>query len=218
MTNYRYWLQITSSSWSFVSTILGQMTYLVVDSTPDCASGIGFESFCPSILLLMEIIRAIVTDVLVVIAVKTINEDVQLQALVDGKKVIVNEASIRRDLRLDDAEGTACLPNAAIFEELARTRVLSLEQLKTNQAAEIEKLKKRVKKHEGMKKKKRTHGLKRLYKGRMNDQDMFEVNNLDGDDVVVDVSAGEKEKQSEKAAEKEVSTADPVTTAGEVVM
>nr|GEW27394.1 hypothetical protein [Tanacetum cinerariifolium] len=67
MTNYRYWLQITSSSWSFVSIILGQMTYLVIDSTPDCAS-IGYESFCPSILLLMEIIRAIVTDVLVVIA------------------------------------------------------------------------------------------------------------------------------------------------------
>nr|GEV78420.1 putative reverse transcriptase domain-containing protein [Tanacetum cinerariifolium] len=37
MTNYRYWLQITSSSWSFVSAILGQMTYLVADSTPECA-------------------------------------------------------------------------------------------------------------------------------------------------------------------------------------
>nr|GEZ42522.1 hypothetical protein [Tanacetum cinerariifolium] len=46
-------------------------------------------------------------------------------------------------------------------------RVLSLEQTKTNQAVEIEKLKKRVKKLEGKKKKKkkkRTHGLKRLYK------------------------------------------------------
>nr|GFC62612.1 hypothetical protein [Tanacetum cinerariifolium] len=42
-------------------------------------------------------------------------------------------------------------------------RVLSLEKIKTNQAAEIKKLKKRVKKLEG-KKKKRTHGLKRLYK------------------------------------------------------
>ncbi|GKD60232.1 hypothetical protein Tco_1297741 [Tanacetum coccineum] len=51
--------------------------------------------------------------------VKTINEDVWLQALVDGKKIIINEASIRRDLRLDDAEGTTCLPNATIFEELA---------------------------------------------------------------------------------------------------
>nr|GEV06249.1 hypothetical protein [Tanacetum cinerariifolium] len=38
--------------------------------------------------------------------VKTINDDVRLQALVERKKVIVNEASIRRDLRLDDAEGT----------------------------------------------------------------------------------------------------------------
>nr|GEV97595.1 hypothetical protein [Tanacetum cinerariifolium] len=42
--------------------------------------------------------------------------------------------------------------------------VISLEQTKTNQAAKIKKLKKRVKKVEGKKKKKRTHGLKRLYK------------------------------------------------------
>nr|GFC78426.1 hypothetical protein [Tanacetum cinerariifolium] len=86
-----------------------------------------------------------------------------LQALVDGKKVIVNEASIKCDLRLDDVEGTACLSNASIFEELARMGVLSLEQIKTNQVVEIEKLKKRVKKLKG-KKNKRTHGLKRLYK------------------------------------------------------
>nr|GEU92184.1 uncharacterized mitochondrial protein AtMg00810-like [Tanacetum cinerariifolium] len=52
--------------------------------------------------------------------VKTVNEDVRIQALVYGKKVIVNEASIRRDLRSDDPEGTDCLPNSAIFEELAR--------------------------------------------------------------------------------------------------
>nr|GEV12422.1 hypothetical protein [Tanacetum cinerariifolium] len=54
------------------------------------------------------------------IGVKTVNDDVRLQALVDGKKVIINEAYIRRDLRLDDAEGTTCLPNDAIFEGLAR--------------------------------------------------------------------------------------------------
>nr|GEZ13633.1 xylulose kinase-1 [Tanacetum cinerariifolium] len=95
--------------------------------------------------------------------VKTVNDDVRIQALVDGKKVVVNKASIRRDLRLDDAEGTARLPNDAIFEEVARIWVLSLEQTKTNQAAKIKKLKKRLKKLEG-KKKKRTHGLKRLYK------------------------------------------------------
>ncbi|GJU86199.1 hypothetical protein Tco_1293745 [Tanacetum coccineum] len=42
-----------------------------------------------------------------------------LQALVDKKRVIVTESSIRRDLHLDDAEGTDCLPTATIFEELA---------------------------------------------------------------------------------------------------
>nr|GEX48592.1 ribonuclease H-like domain, reverse transcriptase, RNA-dependent DNA polymerase [Tanacetum cinerariifolium] len=201
--------------------------------------------------------------------VKTVNDDVWIQALVDGKRVVVNEAFIRRDLRLDDAKGTACLPNASIFEELARIapkevgeiptdaqdtpiltqlssfqphrkhkpqrkqrketkvpqeeppteeyiqtpsydplpscedrlqlnelmeigiklfdRVLSLEQTKTNQEAEIEKLKRRVKKLEG-KKNKRNHGLKRLYKGRMNKEDLFGVHDLSGDEVFVDVT------------------------------
>ncbi|GJT34100.1 putative ribonuclease H-like domain-containing protein [Tanacetum coccineum] len=52
--------------------------------------------------------------------VQTVNGVRQLQALVDKKKVIVTESSIRRDLHLDDAEGTDCLPTATIFEELAR--------------------------------------------------------------------------------------------------
>ncbi|GKB60649.1 hypothetical protein Tco_0916835 [Tanacetum coccineum] len=43
-----------------------------------------------------------------------------LQALVDKKRVIAIESRIRRDLHLDDAECTDCLPTATIFEELAR--------------------------------------------------------------------------------------------------
>ncbi|GJX87290.1 putative ribonuclease H-like domain-containing protein [Tanacetum coccineum] len=43
-----------------------------------------------------------------------------IQALVDKKRVIVTESSIRRDIHLNDAEGTDCLPTATIFEELAR--------------------------------------------------------------------------------------------------
>nr|GFA76858.1 hypothetical protein [Tanacetum cinerariifolium] len=46
----------------------------------------------------------------------------------------------------------------------------------------------------------------------MNDQDMFRINDLDGDEVVVEASAGEKEEHSEKVAKKEVSTGDPFTT------
>ncbi|GJR71109.1 hypothetical protein Tco_0083474 [Tanacetum coccineum] len=53
---------------------------------------------------------------------KTINGEVQIQALVNGKKVIVTETSVRRALQLRDAEGTECLPNATIFVELERMR------------------------------------------------------------------------------------------------
>ncbi|GKD27383.1 putative ribonuclease H-like domain-containing protein, partial [Tanacetum coccineum] len=49
---------------------------------------------------------------------KTINGKVQLQALVDGKKIIITESIVRRDLQLEDAEGVDCLPNATIFEQL----------------------------------------------------------------------------------------------------
>ncbi|GJV13299.1 hypothetical protein Tco_1354840 [Tanacetum coccineum] len=54
------------------------------------------------------------------LTVQKINDQEHIQALVDKKKIIINEDSIRRDLKLDDAEGSTCLPNATIFEELAR--------------------------------------------------------------------------------------------------
>nr|GEV15646.1 putative ribonuclease H-like domain-containing protein [Tanacetum cinerariifolium] len=328
--------------------------------------------------------------------VKTVNEDVQIRALIDEKKIIVTEASSRRDLQLQDVEGTTCLPNDTIFEELARMgfvqgfmnhqlgdmshhkkifvtlsltnmkregngfygiitplfetmmvqaseekgeglkvptdthhtpivtqpsssqpqkkqksrkiqrketevpltkprtnknvpttsndplpsgedrmqliklmtlctnlqkQVLDLEKAKTAQAKEITDLKKRVKKLE-KKKKLRTSGLKRLWKigstvrvessedkeslgdqedaskleriinnidqdkeialvdetrETMNEEEMFGVNDLDGDEVIIDATTGEEVEKSTKVSEKEVSTADPVTTAGEVV-
>ncbi|GJX19801.1 hypothetical protein Tco_0222478 [Tanacetum coccineum] len=49
---------------------------------------------------------------------KTVNEERQIQALVDKKKVIITEKSVRSDLMLEDAEGTECLPNDVIFEQL----------------------------------------------------------------------------------------------------
>ncbi|GJR77332.1 hypothetical protein Tco_0089697 [Tanacetum coccineum] len=52
--------------------------------------------------------------------VKTVNREVQLQALVEGKKIIVTKASVRRDLQLDDEEGMDCFLNATIIEELTR--------------------------------------------------------------------------------------------------
>nr|GEW39063.1 hypothetical protein [Tanacetum cinerariifolium] len=50
---------------------------------------------------------------------RTVNGEAQIHARVDGKKVIISEASIRRDLQLADEEGVDCLPNSTIFEQLA---------------------------------------------------------------------------------------------------
>nr|GFB30578.1 hypothetical protein [Tanacetum cinerariifolium] len=50
----------------------------------------------------------------------TVNDEVRIQALVDGKMVNIKESLIRRILRLDDAEGTYCLTNTEIFEGLAK--------------------------------------------------------------------------------------------------
>ncbi|GJS12589.1 hypothetical protein Tco_0407061 [Tanacetum coccineum] len=49
---------------------------------------------------------------------KTVNGEVQLQALVDGKKIIITESTVRRYLQLEDAEGVDFLPNSTIFEQL----------------------------------------------------------------------------------------------------
>nr|GEW76136.1 retrovirus-related Pol polyprotein from transposon TNT 1-94 [Tanacetum cinerariifolium] len=53
------------------------------------------------------------------VAVKKVNGVTRLQALVDKKKVVVMEATIRDALCLDDAKGVECLPNEEIFTELA---------------------------------------------------------------------------------------------------
>nr|GEW94774.1 hypothetical protein [Tanacetum cinerariifolium] len=144
--------------------------------------------------------------------VKKVNGQEQIQALVDKQKVIILEESIRRDHKYDDAEGT----------------VLNLEEAKTAQAKEIAKLKKRVKKLE-KRRNSRPAGLRRLKKvgsskqvesseekdslGAQDDAskhgNMFEVDDLEGNEVFIDVR--------EKIVEKEVSTVDPVTTAGEAV-
>ncbi|GJV58385.1 hypothetical protein Tco_1530194 [Tanacetum coccineum] len=50
---------------------------------------------------------------------KTINSEKQIHANVDGKAMLVSESSVRRDLHLNDENGTACLTTNEIFENLA---------------------------------------------------------------------------------------------------
>nr|GFA13801.1 hypothetical protein [Tanacetum cinerariifolium] len=54
------------------------------------------------------------------ISVKNVNDVMRLQALMDMKKVIITEDTVREALHLDDAESIDCLPNEEIFIELAR--------------------------------------------------------------------------------------------------
>nr|GEV42912.1 copia protein [Tanacetum cinerariifolium] len=49
---------------------------------------------------------------------KNINGEAQIHAKVDGKKVIISEASIIRDLKFEDEGGVDCLSNKVIFEQL----------------------------------------------------------------------------------------------------
>nr|GEW51889.1 hypothetical protein [Tanacetum cinerariifolium] len=226
--------------------------------------------------------------------VKTVNEDVQIRALIDGKKIIVTEASTRRDLQLQDAKGTACLPNDTIFEELARMRYI-FDNMVNNLEAGVKfvmflrfiqvfvkhqlgdmshhkkilvtsSLTKKVfanMKREGNgfsriitplfetmmvqapeeKKQKARRKLrketevphtepqtKESVPTTSNDPlpsaktaqakeitDLKKRDVLDGDEVIVDAIDGKEVEQSIKVAKNEVSTADPVTTAGEVV-
>nr|GEX48286.1 retrovirus-related Pol polyprotein from transposon TNT 1-94 [Tanacetum cinerariifolium] len=50
---------------------------------------------------------------------QTINDEKQIHATVDSKAVVVTEASIRNSLLFNNADGTACLTNEAIFQNLA---------------------------------------------------------------------------------------------------
>ncbi|GJU26357.1 hypothetical protein Tco_1164978 [Tanacetum coccineum] len=63
---------------------------------------------------------------------KTVNEERQIQALVDKKKVIITEKSLRSDLMLEDAKGTECLPNDVIFEQLTLMGYENLTQKLTS--------------------------------------------------------------------------------------
>nr|GEU85509.1 uncharacterized mitochondrial protein AtMg00810-like [Tanacetum cinerariifolium] len=54
------------------------------------------------------------------VLIKKSNDVMKLQALVDRKKVIITEDTIRKNLRLDDADGINSLLNEEIFAELAR--------------------------------------------------------------------------------------------------
>nr|GEZ20884.1 hypothetical protein [Tanacetum cinerariifolium] len=168
----------------------------------------------------------------------TINGEEQIQSLVDKKKVIITEISVRSDLHLEDAEDENVTTTSSDLilsgedrlklTELIKlctqlqSRVLALETTKANQSLEIRSLKRRVKKLE-KKASKKSHKLKRLYK--IGSSTRVESSE-DAGVALVDKTQGRNDQDmfdtsilddEEVVAEKEASTADPVPTTGEVV-
>nr|GEV44169.1 reverse transcriptase domain-containing protein [Tanacetum cinerariifolium] len=60
-----------------------------------------------------------------IVKIKTVNDDFRLQALIDGKKVVITEASIRHDLKLNDAEGIFAKPSLTkkVFANMKRVGI-----------------------------------------------------------------------------------------------
>nr|GEV09394.1 retrovirus-related Pol polyprotein from transposon TNT 1-94 [Tanacetum cinerariifolium] len=168
------------------------------------------------------------------VEVKNVNKEEQIQALVDKKKVIITYTSVKSDLHLEDAKGTEYLPTATIFEQLTLmgAKTTDWNELSSTMAFAIiyehvtttsndpllSGSSTIVKSSEdaglGDQEDASKHGrmiddldadervtLVDKTQGR-NDQDMFDTSILNDEEVV---------------AKKEVSTADPVPTAGEVV-
>ncbi|GJX13813.1 putative ribonuclease H-like domain-containing protein [Tanacetum coccineum] len=194
--------------------------------------------------------------------VKMVNGEQHLQALVDEKKIIITEATVRRDLQLEDADGVDCLPNATIFEQLTlmgtflegknpyfqlwwfklKKKYVKVQQCQLVPITQPSSQPQRRQKSRRPKEKdtqapqssvpsdptniadeavteepikklenkggSRTHRHKRLYKGRIDDidadkdiylvyvhkdEDMFGVNDLEGDEVVVESEVADKD-------------------------
>ncbi|GKF63483.1 hypothetical protein Tco_0186931, partial [Tanacetum coccineum] len=117
-----------------------------------------------------------------------------IQALIDKKKVIITEISIRSNLHLEDAGGTDCLPTATIFKELARMgRVESSEDKDSlGDHEDAPKQGRRIKDID----KDADVSLVDDTQGRSNNKEMFDINDLHGDEINVDMPVGEKQEQS----------------------
>ncbi|GJR30040.1 ribonuclease H-like domain-containing protein [Tanacetum coccineum] len=118
--------------------------------------------------------------------------DTIAQTRLENVSKLYNDPLLARGNTLRSGEDSLKLNELMELCTNLQQMVLDLETTKTTQATEIASLKRRVKKLE-RRNKSRTHGLKRLYRvgssRRVNvqtDEDMFGVNDLDGDEVIIE--------------------------------
>nr|GEW34471.1 retrovirus-related Pol polyprotein from transposon TNT 1-94 [Tanacetum cinerariifolium] len=96
-------------------SMIGSLMYLT-SSRPD----IMFADYFTAVSSKVSVVWSDELVFWTTVAVKKVNDIIRLQALVDKKKVIITEVTIRDALRLDDVEGVECLVNEEIFTELER--------------------------------------------------------------------------------------------------
>nr|GEW23435.1 ribonuclease H-like domain-containing protein [Tanacetum cinerariifolium] len=94
--------------------------FLLFGLTNWCCSLSAVSSIKYALIVNPDIYVSCIKQFWTSVAVKKVNDVIRLQALVDKKKVVIIEASVRDALRLDDAEGIEFLPNEEIFAELVR--------------------------------------------------------------------------------------------------
>nr|GEY93493.1 hypothetical protein [Tanacetum cinerariifolium] len=141
--------------------------------------------------------------------VKTVDDAMRVEALIDAKRVTFKESSIRRILKLDDEEGISCLANDEIFTALWHQQSSALPQTRSlTSQAKIEKLEDRVQKLEEEKRILKEESFKQ---GRM-------IANMDVD-VKEEPAEVEEVLEVVTAAKRItnlVTTAAPTTTAAQV--
>ncbi|GJX01778.1 hypothetical protein Tco_0185691 [Tanacetum coccineum] len=121
MLLYGFWLLQDSIFCSLYVVAVYIVSAGIYEARRVSAEDLEAQKAKKSARLMMEklVIRENRQRVLATVKVKTVDGEVQLQALVDRNKIIITESTMRRDLQLEDAESVDCLPNATIFEQLA---------------------------------------------------------------------------------------------------
>ncbi|GJU00037.1 hypothetical protein Tco_1110375 [Tanacetum coccineum] len=124
--------------------LIASMDYLISEMRPDTI-GVRRQNgkYCHSLLKLrcrQTVVTSIGPNPWQYLMSLFLKELIQYKALVDKKKVIITETSIRSDLHLEDAGGIDCLPTATIFEEMARMGSLKAldEEMARNLEAQIQ--------------------------------------------------------------------------------
>ncbi|GJZ02624.1 hypothetical protein Tco_0520585 [Tanacetum coccineum] len=124
---------------------------------------------------------------------KTVNGEVQLQALEDRKKIIITKSIVKRDLQLEDAEGIDCLSNATIFEQLSLMGSASVVSSDEASLGDQEDASKQGRKTNDIDADEEITLFDET-QGRFNDEEIFDMDTLTRDEVVTEQGVPDNKK------------------------